>query len=195
MINVIQKIVLILKWPIGHSNYLRFNYSLSEIRSLVSYFIICIDSPTKHLKDQFNKPVIWVEHPPLKFSAGAIISKAPYFPWEDQPCVWLFPGSSWQNTIWRNELYLNIECRGTAPQIQFRREWEILFALRGISLIFSLTIFLFFSKQHFSDSGGCLSISSLPPWNVSISPKCSPLSIWRLHLFAIYFWPICTKQV
>ena len=91
MINVIQKIVLILKWPIGHSNYLRFNYSLSEIRSLVSYFIICIDSPTKHLKDQFNKPVIWVEHPPLKFSAGAIISKAPYFPWEDQPCVF-FPG-------------------------------------------------------------------------------------------------------
>ena len=83
MINVLQKIVLILKWPIGRSNYLRFNYPLSEIRSLVSYFIICIDSPTKHLKDQFNKPVIWVEHPPLKFSAGAI----PYFPWEDRDHV------------------------------------------------------------------------------------------------------------
>ena len=68
MINVIQKIVLILKWPIGHSNYLRFNYSLSEIRSLVSYFIICIDSPTKHLKDQINKPtsdLSWTPSPEI----------------------------------------------------------------------------------------------------------------------------------
>ena len=38
-----------------------------------------------------------------------IMSKVPHL--RLAPCVWLLPKSSWQNTIWRNEQYLNIEWR------------------------------------------------------------------------------------